>query len=224
MPGTRVHGVVFQGMGEPMANLDNVLEAIRVLKDPCTQSIDGRAMTVCTSGHPSGIRRLALSAPSVRLGISIGSARPEVRRAIMPLDRLHALSDVMDAAAEHVAVTGLAPMWAVTLLLGVNDTVEDAHALASLAEAFHVRTGRWPGVSIVPYNRIGPDDSDPFRRTTDENETVFRDVLASRSVFARKRYSGGHDVGAACGQLAARGASTPQGRGILRADGGTGES
>jgi 23S rRNA (adenine2503-C2)-methyltransferase len=215
-PGTRVHGVVFQGMGEPMANLDNVLQAIHVLTDPCAQSIDGRAMTVCTSGHPSGIRRLAQHAPAARLGISIGSARPQVRSTIMPLDRVHPLVDVLDAAVEHATVTGLAPMWAVTLLRDVNDTPEDAHALADLASAFRDRCGRWPGVTIVPYNRIDSDDTnDPYRRTTDERETAFRDLLASRSVFAKKRYSGGSDVGAACGQLAARGSSTPQGRAIL---------
>src|SRR5580700_10991202 len=64
----RVHGVVFQGMGEPMANLDRVLEAIGVLCDPSALAIDARAMTVCTSGLPSGILRLAAEAPRVRLG------------------------------------------------------------------------------------------------------------------------------------------------------------
>ena len=135
----------------------------------------------------------------------------------MPLDRVHPLGDVMDAAADHVANTGLAPMWAVTLLAGVNDTVEDANALAELATTFRARTGKWPCVTVVPYNRIGPDASDPFRRTSDKTENLFRDTLAARSVFTKRRYSGGHDVGAACGQLAARGEHTPQGRDILAA-------
>jgi 23S rRNA (adenine2503-C2)-methyltransferase len=215
MIGARVHGVVFQGMGEPMANIDNVLQAIGVLSHPCAQAIDARCITVCTSGHPLGITRLAQHAPKVRLGLSLGSARPAVRRAIMPLDRVHPLDTVMEAAAFHVEATGLAPMWAVTLLAGVNDTTQDAVALAELAKAFHARTGKWPMVSVIPYNRIGDDASDPFRRTSDEAEKNFRDVLAARSVFTRKRYSGGHDVDAACGQLASRGASTPQGRGLL---------
>ncbi|HET9626411.1 MAG TPA: radical SAM protein, partial [Kofleriaceae bacterium] len=70
----RVHGVVFQGMGEPLANLDAVLQAIRVFSEPCALGIDARAITVCTAGLPSGIRRLAAEAPRVRLAISISSA------------------------------------------------------------------------------------------------------------------------------------------------------
>src|SRR4051794_1282369 len=73
--GRRLHGVVFQGRGEPLANLDRVLAAIRVLSDPSAQAIDARNITVCTSGLPAGIRRLAAEAPKVRLGLSIGSAR-----------------------------------------------------------------------------------------------------------------------------------------------------
>jgi 23S rRNA (adenine2503-C2)-methyltransferase len=206
--GKRAHGVVFQGMGEPMANLDRVLAAIRVLSDPSAQAIDARNITVCTSGLPAGIRRLAQEAPKVRLGLSIGSARRTVRRSLMPIDRAHDLSgEVMVAAAEHVAKTGLAPMWAVTLLAGVNDTLEDAHALAELVIAFRARTGASPRISIIPYNAIydGPaGEADPFLRAADASEGAFRDALRTRGVFTHKRYSGGSDVAAACGQLAAR--------------------
>ncbi len=200
----RVHGVVFQGMGEPLANLDRVLGAIRVLSDPSALAIDARAMTVCTSGLPAGIRRLAKEAPKVRLGISLGSARREVRRRIMPIEASHGLDEVIDAAAEHTLATGLAPMWAVTLLAGINDAVEDAHALAELALVFRARTGASPRISVIPYNRIDEDGRDPFVRTPLEREAAFRDALAARGVFSHKRYSGGSDVAAACGQLAAR--------------------
>ena len=207
--GRRVHGVVFQGMGEPMANLDRVLAAIRVLSDPSAQAIDARNITVCTSGLPAGIRRLAAEAPKVRLGLSIGSARKTVRRSLMPIDRAHGLAtDVVDAAAEHVALTGLAPLWAITLLAGVNDTLDDAHALADLVIAFRARTGASPRLSVIPYNAIdeGPaGQADPFLRAGDASERAFRDALRERGVFTHKRYSGGSDVGAACGQLAARG-------------------
>jgi 23S rRNA (adenine2503-C2)-methyltransferase len=204
----RVHGVVFQGMGEPMANLDRVLAAIRVMSDPSALAIDARNITVCTSGLPVGIRRLASEAPNVRLGLSIASARRDVRRTLMPIDRAHDLSDVMDAAADHVAATNLAPMWAVTLLAGVNDTTGDAHALADLVIAFRERTKTSPRLSIIPYNAIdeGPaGEADPFERASDANEDAFREALRSRGVFTHKRYSGGSDVAAACGQLAARG-------------------
>lgn len=201
----RVHGVVFQGMGEPLANLDRVLEAIRVLTDGAALAIDTRNITVSTSGLPAGIRRLAREAPKVRLGLSLHAARPTTRRSLMPIDEAHPLDAVLDAAVEHAVLTQLAPMWSVTLLAGHNDSVEDAQALADLCHAFVARTGGvWPRVSIIPYNRIGPDGDDPYRRVDDAQETLFRDTLAARHVFAHKRYSGGHDVGAACGQLAAR--------------------
>lgn len=202
-PSSRVHGVVFQGMGEPLSNLDRVLAAIAVMQDPSALAIDARAITVCTSGLPTGIRRLSLEAPKVRLGWSIASARRDVRRRLMPIDRAHDLTDVFEAVVAHTKETGLAPMWAVTLLAGVNDTREDAEALADLVLSFRDRTGASPRLSIIPYNRID-DASDPFERTTTDAEQTFRDVLAARSVFTHKRYSGGSDVAAACGQLAAR--------------------
>ena len=205
-PGTRVHGVVFQGMGEPMANLDRVLRAIAIMSDPSALAIDSRAMTVCTSGLPSGIRRLAQEEPRVRLGLSLSSARRDVRRSLMPIENAHPLDEVISAAVEHTNITGNAPMFAVTLLAGVNDSDEDAHALAELVASFRERTGKSPRLSVIPYNAIDDDASrDPFRRTGDDREAAFRDALRARGVFTHKRYSGGGDVAAACGQLAARG-------------------
>lgn len=198
--GERVHGVVFQGMGEPMANLDRVLGAIRVLMDPCAQAIDARNITVCTSGLPAGIERLAREAPKVRLGVSIGSALAPVRRSLMPISAAHDLDAVLEAAAAHARATGLAPLWAVALLDGTNDGPEHARALAERVHAFTTRAGVRPRLTIIPYNPIGPGD--PFKRSS--NEDAFRDELARNGVFSHKRYSGGADVGAACGQLVAR--------------------
>ena len=199
-----IHGVVFQGMGEPLANLDRVLAAIRVMQEPSALAIDARAITVCTSGLPTGIRRLADEAPRVRLGLSIGSAIEDRRRRLMPIDKAHGLSgEVFEAVVHHAETTGLAPMWAVTLLAGQNDSDEDAKALAALVARFRERTKLSPRVSVIPYNAISAEN-DPFARSNDEAETRFREVLRERGVFTHKRYSGGSDVDAACGQLAAR--------------------
>ncbi len=200
-PGQRVHGVVFQGMGEPLSNADRVLDAIRVMQDPCALSIDARAITVCTSGLPAGIRRLAREAPKVRLGLSIGSARPAVRRSLMPIAVAHPLDEVLDAVEEHARLTGLSPMWAVTPLAGVNDRDEDARALADLVRAFHERTGIRPRLSVVPYNAIADAGNDPFGRG---DVAAFVAALASHGLRVHLRYSGGSDVDAACGQLAGR--------------------
>ena len=202
--GQRVHGVVFQGMGEPLANLDRVLAAIRVMCDPSALAIDARAMTVCTAGIPSGIRRLAREAPKVRLGMSIASARVGARRSLMPIDAANPLSEVIDAAVEHAQTTGLAPMWAVTLLAGVNDTEEDGRALAELAAGFAARAGVRPRISVIPYNAIDDGARDPFARTDAEAETRFRAAMRANGFGSHKRYSGGGDVNAACGQLAAK--------------------
>lgn len=216
----RVHGLVFQGMGEPLANLDRVLAAIEALRDPSGLAIDQRAMTVCTAGLPAGIRRLATDAPKVRLGISIASARPETRSALMPIARAHPLAETLEAAADHVRATGLAPLWAVTLLAGVNDHDDDARALAALARDFAAHTGKAPRITLIAYNPIGAPpapgadaaapaspsaERDPFTRSDVARELAFRAVLFAEGIAAHRRYSGGGDVRAACGQLAARG-------------------
>jgi 23S rRNA (adenine2503-C2)-methyltransferase len=202
LPRGRVHGVVFQGMGEPLANLDAVLGAIAVLTEPCALGIDARAITVCTAGLPAGIRRLAREAPKVRLGLSLSSAIAAHRRRVMPIAERHGLDEVLEAAAEHARATGLAPMWAVTLLDGVNDGDEDAAALVERVTAFTAATGLRPRISIVAYNSIGDGGGgpDPFRRSP--REAAFRAVLAAAKLPSHRRYSGGGDVGAACGQLA----------------------
>jgi 23S rRNA (adenine2503-C2)-methyltransferase len=200
----RVHGIVFQGMGEALANLDRVLAAIAVLTNSSALAIDQRTFTVCTSGLPSGIRRLAQAAPRTRLAVSIGSARSEVRSQIMPINIAHPLSEVMDAAVEHALQTGLAPMWALTLLGGVNDTDADAHALGVLAQDFTRRSGYRPRVTIIPYNATAEGDADPFVPATLDREDAMRTILAGYAVYPHRRYSGGSDVGAACGQLSAR--------------------
>jgi 23S rRNA (adenine2503-C2)-methyltransferase len=91
-------------------------------------------------------------------------------------------------------------MWAVTLLDGVNDSDEDAAALVERVRAFTAATGLRPRISIVAYNSIADDGTDPFRRSP--REAAFRAVLAAASLPSHRRYSGGGDVGAACGQLA----------------------
>jgi 23S rRNA (adenine2503-C2)-methyltransferase len=199
--GGRVHGVVIQGMGEPLCNLDRGEHAIEVMMCPSALQIDARAITVCTAGLPVGIGRLAREAPRVRLGLSIGSALPGERQRLLPIDRTHPLREVIDAAVEHARLTRYASLWAVTLLGGVNDTPEHARALAMLARDYAARAGVRPRISIVPYNSIG--EPDPFERSTPEREASFRAAMAEAGVATHWRYSGGADVAAACGQLTA---------------------
>jgi len=143
-------------------------------------------------------------------GLPEGAAQPERTRPAIQLDHgkdvvelndraTHAMDEIMSAAEEHAQLTGLAPMWAVTLLDGTNDGPDHARALADRAARFTERTGVRPRITIVPYNSIGKND--PFKRST--HESAFRDELAQCGFFSHKRYSGGADVQAACGQLVA---------------------
>lgn len=195
----RIHGVLFQGMGEPLANADRVIQAIRVLAEPSGLAIDMRNITVCTAGLPAGIRRLAADVPAARLGLSLGSARPGRRRSLMPVENAHPLAEVLESAGEHARATRQSPMFAYTLLAGQNDDDDDACALANLARDFAARSGVRPRLSLIPYNSIGDD---AFARCATARVERFREVLRDRGVGTILRYSGGGDVGAACGQLA----------------------
>jgi 23S rRNA (adenine2503-C2)-methyltransferase len=199
-PGARVHGVVFQGMGEPLANWQEVERAARVLCESSAQAIDARNITISTSGLPSGIRALAEALPNVRLALSIGSARPEVRRTLIPIDAVHPLESVLAVVGAHTLATRHAPLFAYTLLAGKNDAPDDARALARIAKSFADRYGKRPRLSLIPYNAIGPGD--PYERTDAATEARFRDALVAEGVIPTRRYSGGADVAAACGQLA----------------------
>jgi 23S rRNA (adenine2503-C2)-methyltransferase len=202
--GSRVHGLVFQGMGEPLANWENVAQAAKVFSEASAQAIDARGITICTAGLPAKIRAMAHELPNVRLGISIGSARSsEARAQLIPVEKTHPLVEVLRAAGEHAKATRHSPLWAYTLLAGVNDSDDDARALAHRAVDFASRYGVRPRISVIPYNPIG--ENDPFVRSAPDAERRFQDVLLASGVKPTKRYSGGSDVGAACGQLASGG-------------------
>ena len=197
----RTHGVLFQGMGEPLANVERVIAAIRVMSDPSAMAIDMRNITVCTSGLPTGIRLLMREVPAVRLGISMGSARREKRRSLMPIDDAHPLPEVLAAAGEHAQTTRHSPMFAYTLLANENDSDEDAIALAEVCRSFAEKNGVRPRLSLIPYNSIAAGgEADPFGPSG--RLDAFRATLLAHGVGAIVRYSGGGDVGAACGQLA----------------------
>jgi 23S rRNA (adenine2503-C2)-methyltransferase len=158
-----------------------------------------RNITVCTAGLPTGIARLWREVPAVRLGLSLGAVRPDVRRRLMPIERTHPLEEVLAAAGVHAKATRLAPMFAYTLLEGENDGPEDATLLADLITRFASDHGVRPRLSLIPYNAIGDD---AFRRSAADRQDAFRAALRARGVGSILRYSGGSDVGAACGQLA----------------------
>lgn len=200
-PGSRITGVVFQGMGEPLANLDAVIRAVRILSDPCGQSIDQKAITICTAGLASGLRRLAEARLRVRVGLSLGSARPHVRRRLMPIESRVSLEHCVTELIEYTKQAKRAPMLSYTLIRGVNTHPEDATALLALCRKLGDLSGRVPRLSLVPYNPRGPED--PFSRADEQEAETFRVAVSAGGFPVVRRYSGGADIGAACGQLAA---------------------
>jgi 23S rRNA (adenine2503-C2)-methyltransferase len=198
-PGTRVHGVVFQGMGEPLLNLGAVVRAARVLSEPSGLAIDARNVTVCTAGVARALPRLFTSLPRVRIALSIGSARPETRARLMPIESSQPLEKSLELLTDHARRTGIAPVLSYTLLGGLNDTAPELAAFVALVQDFVGRAGVRPRVSLVTYNRLGEDD--PIVPASAERMEEFRRAIGELGVPVVRRYSGGADVGAACGQL-----------------------
>ena len=208
--GARVHGVVFQGMGEPLANLANVLRAIRVFWEPCAMAIDANNVTVSTSGGAGRLERLVREQSRVRIALSIGAAIPEKRAQLIPTERHQPLASSVAVLADHTRNTRNAPLFAYTLLRDVNDTPEDVRALIELVERFVDRAGVKPRVSLIPYSPLGTDDA--YRPTDEARVTMFRDLIGSRGIPVLRRYSGGADIAAACGQLGLELANTESGK------------
>lgn len=189
----RVHGVVFQGMGEPLHNLDNVLQAVEVLSNPCGLAVDARNITICTVGIIPGIDRLANMRTRIRLGISITSAQHALRRTLVPMEGRYPIHEVVEAARRFHERSGRLVMFAYALMGGVNTTDAEADALAELLKVMPAR------LSLIDWN---PVPGLPHRPPTAEERDRFHDRLAGLGVPVIRRYSGGKDIGAACGQLA----------------------
>ncbi len=120
--GRRLTNVVFMGMGEPLLNLDRVLEAVTALSDPRRFGLGARHITVSTSGVVPGIRRLTALGPQFTLAVSLHAARDPLRDVLVPLNRRWPVAEVVAAARDHARTTGRRISYEVTLIDGVNDT------------------------------------------------------------------------------------------------------
>lgn len=197
--GAHVRGAVFMGMGEPMLNLDAVLEAAAILSHPAGHAVGAAAITISTVGLVPGIRRLTALRRPYRLGVSLTSARSDQRRRLVPIEGRWPIPELMAAIREHAAAHGQLAMLSYVMLGGVNTSDEDAEALAELCRGEPVR------VSLIEYNPWRPrGGEDGYRPPTLEELARFRGILERAEVPIIRRYSGGKDVDAACGQLAGR--------------------
>ena len=188
-----VRGVVFMGMGEPFLNYDNVIQAARILSHPCGGSIDARSITISTAGIVPQIRRFTAEGHKFRLAVSLTQAAPAKRLPLMPIERIHPTATLVDALHDHARARRTRVLVEYVLLGGVNDAPDDARALAALLDPSLVK------LDLIDVN----GDTGGFRRSTRAARSAFLDVLAEARIPFAIRYSGGQEVAAGCGQLAA---------------------
>ena len=203
----RLTNVVFMGMGEPLLNLDRVLEAVSALADPDRFGLGARHITVSTSGVVPGIRRLTALGPQFTLAVSLHAARDPLRDVLVPLNRRWPLAEVVDAARDHARVTGRRVSYEVTLIDGVNDTEADAEALANLLR------GDLCHVNLIPMNPVAHT---PWTASPMERIERFAGRLRRDGIAVTIRRNRGQEVGAACGQLAAERAGEPTAPAVAR--------
>jgi 23S rRNA (adenine2503-C2)-methyltransferase len=190
--GERIDNVVFMGMGEPLANLANVVRAIRVINAPWGMEIGARHITVSTSGLAPQIKKLADEPLQSRLAISLHGATDEVRDRIMPVNRKYSLTTLLAACDYYAARKKQRIYFEYILIAGLNDSQEQAHLLAGHARRIGAR------VNLIPYNTVeGLEWSRPSR----EVQERFLSIVRSHEVVATLRREKGHDIDAACGQL-----------------------
>ncbi|HEU4672551.1 MAG TPA: 23S rRNA (adenine(2503)-C(2))-methyltransferase RlmN [Candidatus Limnocylindrales bacterium] len=203
----RLTNVVFMGMGEPLLNLDAVLEAVEALNDPDRFGLGARHITVSTSGVVPGIRRLTALGPQFTLAISLHAARDPLRDVLVPLNRRWPVAEVVDAARAHARATGRRISYEVTLIDGINDTPADADALAALLADDHAH------VNLIPMNPVAHT---PWQASPIDRIEAFAGRLRAARIAVTVRRNRGQEIGAACGQLAADRAGQPSAPAVER--------
>ena len=193
--GRRLTHVVFMGMGEPLANYDAVLAAIRRIADPDGLGISPRRVTVSTAGLLPRIDRLAAESLPFTLAVSLHAARDELRDVLVPINRRYPLASLVAAADRFAQRTGRRVSYEWVLLAGVNDTERDARELGALLR------GRLAHVNLIPYN---PVDEAPYREPDPGEVARFVRQVRAQGLNATLRDTRGRDEDAACGQLRAR--------------------
>jgi 23S rRNA (adenine2503-C2)-methyltransferase len=181
---------VFMGMGEPMLNLEPVLEAARALPDV---GITWRRTTISTVGWLPGLRRFVDEVEEpIRLAFSLHAPTDELRGELMPVNDRYPLADVLAECSRYFELRRRKVFVEYVMLRGVNDRIEQARALAKLLDPKVFK------VNLIPYNPTGM-----YEGSSPKAIAAFKNVLGSARLPVTVRLTRGRDIAAACGQLAA---------------------
>jgi 23S rRNA (adenine2503-C2)-methyltransferase len=187
-----INNLVIMGMGEPLANYDNLLQALRILNAPWGGGIGARKITISTSGLAPQIRKLADDPLQFRLAISLHGATDETRNKIMPVNRKYPVSELTAACEYYQKKKERMITLEYILIAGVNDDLAETKPLAELAHRLHAK------VNLIPYNKV---EDLKWERPTEAVQEAFLAALEKQRVIATLRREKGHDIDAACGQL-----------------------
>lgn len=192
LSGERINNIVFMGMGEPLANFENVMRAIEIINAPWGIGLGARHMTLSTSGLAPRIRDLAAQPLQIRLAVSLHGATDEVRNRIMPVNRKYPLAELLAACDEYVARKNQRITLEFILIEGINDSLEQATELGRIARRLDAK------VNCIPYN---PVEGLEWKRPSLRRQDTFMDALERTGADATIRREKGVDIEAACGQL-----------------------
>jgi 23S rRNA (adenine2503-C2)-methyltransferase len=190
--GEKIDNVVFMGMGEPLANFENVMRAIRIINADWGLGIGARHITVSTSGLAPQIRKLAEEPLQIRLAVSLHGATDEVRSRIMPINRRYNIETLLLACDYYRAHKKQRVTFEYILIADVNDSDEQARLLSRHARRLSAK------VNLIPYNSVS---GLPWTRPSEKRQEKFLSILRAERIPATLRREKGHDIEAACGQL-----------------------
>ncbi len=188
----RLSHIVMMGMGEPLANLDSVLAALEVAKDPQGLGISPRRITISTVGLPAAIDRLAKHSTPFHLAISLHAPNNTLRNRLVPVNAKIGIEEILSAADRYFDATGRRLTFEYVLLSGINDTPDCALELVRLLR------GRVSMLNVIPYNSVA---GLPYETPSTQVIHAFRNFLIEGGINIMFRQRKGDGIDAACGQL-----------------------
>jgi 23S rRNA (adenine2503-C2)-methyltransferase len=198
----RLSNIVVMGMGEPLANLKNLLPALTIAISPQGLGIGARRITISTVGLPESIRRLASEQLHVHLAISLHAPDDALRDRLVPVNSKIGIAPIMEAADEFFEATGRRVTFEYVLLADLNDGPQQARQLVDLLR------GRPSLLNVIPYNPVA---GLPYRTPSDAAIARFRKILEEGGINVMFRLRKGDKINAACGQLRRSVAASPAG-------------